>query len=109
MAIAMLKSIESKVGHTAWPYAIQHAMLIKNVSPHAALPDGLSPYERDTGNKPSVLMISTFSCKATLHIHCDHHCKLDDHSIPGIHLGLAQGKKAFLVYNPKSCKIHELR
>ena len=94
MAIAMLKSIESKVGCTAWPYVIQHATLIKNISPHSSLPDSTSPYERYTGNKPSISMICTFGCKATLHIHHDLCHKLDDHSIPGIHIGIAQGKKS---------------
>ena len=109
MTITMLKSVESKVGCTAWPYAIQHAALIKNISPPASLPDGISPHERYMGNKPNVSMICTFSCKATLHIHCDLHQKLDDCSIPSIHLGIPQGKKAFLVYNPKTHKVHELR
>src|SRR5258707_5160000 len=109
MAIAMLKSVESKVGCTAWPYAIRHATLIKNVSPHSSLPDSTSPYERYTRNKPSISMIRTFGCEATLHIHRDLCNKLDDHSIPGIHIGIAQGKKAFLVYDPQTRKVHESR
>ena len=79
MAIVMLKSIESKISCTAWPYTIQHATLIKNISLHSSLPDSTSPYERYTGNK------------------------LDNHSIPGIHIGIALGKKAFLVYDPHTC------
>ena len=54
-------------------------------------------------------MIRSFGCKATIHTHCDLHNKLDNHSTPGIHLGIAQGKKAFLVYNPQTCKVNELR
>src|SRR5260221_4075892 len=109
MAIAMLKSVESKVGRTAWPYTIRHATLIKNVSPHSSLPDSTSPYERYTGNKPSISMICTFGCEATLHIHRDLCNKLDNCSIPGIHIGIAQGKKAFLVYDPQTRKVHESR
>jgi hypothetical protein len=109
MAIAMLKSVESKVGKSAWPYAIRHAALIKNISPHSALPNDITPYERYIGNKPSVSMIRTFGCKVTLHIHRDLRQKLDDRSIPGIHLGLAQGKRAFLVYDPQTRKVHESR
>ena len=33
--------------------------------------------------------------------------KLDNHSIPGIHIGIAQGKKAFLIYDPQTHKVHE--
>jgi transposase InsO family protein len=53
MAIAMLKGVESSIGRTAWPYALQHTVLIKNSSPHAALPNDTSPYERYMGNKPT--------------------------------------------------------
>ncbi len=52
-------------------------------------------------------MICTFSCEATLHIHCNLCHKLDDCSIPGIHIGIAQGKKVFLVYDPQTCKVHK--
>src|SRR5258708_13105098 len=61
------------------------------------------------GNKPTISMIHTFGCEATLHIHHDLCQKLDDHSIPGIHIGIAQGKKAFLIYDPQTQKIHESR
>src|SRR5258708_4108361 len=81
--------------------------LIKNISPHSSLPDSTSPYERYMGNKPSISTICTFGCEATLHI-CHNLChKLDDRSIPGIHIGIAQGKKAFLVYDPQTRKVHE--
>src|SRR5260370_31306375 len=33
MAIAMLEGAKSHVGQTSWPYTIQHAMLIKNLTP----------------------------------------------------------------------------
>ena len=45
MVVAMLESVKSKVGRTAWPYALRHAMLIKDITPHSALPDGTSPYQ----------------------------------------------------------------
>jgi hypothetical protein len=109
MSIAMLKSVESKIGRTSWPYAIQHATFVKNVSPHAALPNDISPHERYTGNKPNVSMLRTFGCNATLHIHRELRRKLDDRSKPGIHLGLARGKKAFLIWDPKARKLHESR
>src|SRR5260221_12252263 len=76
----------------------------KNVSPHSSLPDSTSPYERYTGNKPSISMICNFGCEVTLHIHHDLCHKLDNHSITGIHIGIAQWKKAFLVYDPQTCK-----
>ena len=36
MTIAMLKPVEAQLGRSTWPYAIQHAALIKNISPHSA-------------------------------------------------------------------------
>src|SRR5260370_22232183 len=107
MSIALLESIKSTIGHTAWPYAIHHATLIKNVVPHSALPNGTSLYQLWTGNKPSVSTICTFGCKATLAIPKKHHDKLSSCLITGIHLRLIIGKKVFIIYNPTTCKIHE--
>src|SRR5260370_6099600 len=89
MSISLLESIKSQIGCTTWPYALQHAALIKNVVPHSSLPDGISPYKLWTGNKPSLSITRTFGCKATLAIpgkQCD---KSSSHSITGIHLRLA--------------------
>ena len=76
MTIAMLKCVETQLGRSAWPYTIRHATLIKNVSPHSSLPDDITPYERYTGNKPSVSMIRSLGCKATIHTHHDLHCNV---------------------------------
>src|SRR5258708_2303866 len=81
MSIAMLESTKSKIGCTAWPYALRHATLIKNIVPHSSLPDGVSPDK--------------------------HRDKLSSHSMTGIHLGLAVGKKAFVIYNPVTNRVHE--
>jgi hypothetical protein len=109
MTIAMLESVKSLVGHTAWPYALRHATRIKNVIPHSSLPDGVSPYELWTGNKPSVSTIRTFGCKATLAVPENQWDKLASRSITGVHLGLAVGKKAFIIYDPNTRRIHESR
>jgi hypothetical protein len=109
MMIAMLESVKSLVGRTAWPYALRHAARIKNVVPHSALPNGISPYELWTGNKPSVSAIRTFGCKATLAVPEKQRTKLASRSISGIHLGLAVGKKAFIIYDPNTRKIHKSR
>jgi hypothetical protein len=107
MTIAMLESIKTVVGQTAWPFALQHAALIKNVIQHSALPDGISPYELWMGSKPSVTTICTFGCKATLSIPGKQQDKLDPCSITGIHLGLADNKKVFVIYDPETRKIHK--
>ncbi len=107
MAIAMLEGIKSVIGCTAWPYAIHHSTLIKNIIPHSALPNSISPYQCWTSNKPSVATICTFGCNATLAVpekQCD---KLSSCSITGIHLGLAVGKKAFIIFDLKNHKIHK--
>src|SRR5260370_31635321 len=100
MSISLLESIKSQIGCTAWPYALWHAALIKNIAPHSSLPDGISPYELWTGNKPSLSTTHTFGCKATLVIPGKQHDKLSSCSITGIHLGLAIRKKAFIIYDP---------
>jgi transposase InsO family protein len=100
MSIAMLEGVKSLVGHTTWPYALHHSALIKNIIPHSALPDGISPHELWTGNKPSMSTIHTFGCKASVAIPKRQHTKLEGRSTTGIHLGLAIGKKAFLIYDP---------
>ena len=102
MSIAMLKSAKSQIGRTAWPYALRHAALIKNIIPHSALPNSISPFEFWTGNKPSVTTICTFGCKATVTVLEKQRNKLASRSITGIHLGLAVGKKAFVVYDPST-------
>jgi hypothetical protein len=107
MTMAMLVGAKSPGGRTAWPYAIRHAAHIKNIIPHPALPDGTSPYELWTGNKPSVATIRIFGCKATATVPSKCREKLARRSISGIHLGLAMGKKAFLVYDPNTRRIHE--
>src|SRR5260370_1189721 len=104
MTITMLKSVKSLVRQTAWPYALQHTILIKNIIPHSTLPNGQSPYILWMGNKPSLSTIHTFGCNATIAIpekQCD---KLLSCSITGIHLILAIGKKAFFVYDPNTHK-----
>src|SRR5258708_18557486 len=107
MTIAMLESVKSSIRCTAWPYALCHAALIKNIIPHSALPPDMSLFELWTGNKPSVSTICTFGCNATLAIPKKQRDKLGNRSISGLHLGLALGKKAFLVYDPNTCRIHK--
>ena len=84
-------------------------MLIKNIIPHSALPDGISPFKLWTGNKPSVTTIRTFGCKATVTVPEKQRNKLASCSITGIHLGLTVGKKAFVVYDPSTQRVHESR
>jgi len=91
MSIAMLESAKSFIGCTTWPYALCHAALIKNIIPHSALPTDVSLFELWTGNKPSVSIICTFGCKATLAIPKKQHNKLSNCSTSSFHLGLAIG------------------
>ncbi len=107
MSIAMLESAKDFIGCTAWPYALHHSALIKNIIPHSALPPDISPFELWTGNKLSVSTVCTFGCKATLAIPEKHRDKLVSQLISGLHIGLALGKKAFLIFNPDTRQIHE--
>ncbi len=109
MTIAMLEGVKSSIGCTAWPHALQHAALIKNIVPHSTLPPDVSPFELWTGNKLSVSTIRTFGCKATLTIPDKQRDKLANRSITGLHLGLAIGKKAFIIYDLLTRRIHESR
>ncbi len=100
MSIAMLESAKDFIGRTAWLYTLHHSALIKNIVPHSSLPPNVSPFELWTGNKPSVSTICTFGCKATLAIPEKHRNKLASQLISGLHIGLALGKKAFLIFDP---------
>ena len=72
----MLESAKSQVGHMAWPCALQHSTLIKNVVPHSSLPVGVSPFKLWMGNKPSASTICTFGCKAMVAVPEKQHDKL---------------------------------
>src|SRR5260221_11106633 len=109
MTIAMLEGVKSSIGRTAWPHALQHAALIKNIVPHSTLPPDVSPFKLWTGNKPSVSTIRTFGSKATLTIPDKQHDKLANRSSTGVHLGLAIGQRAVTIQNPLSRRIIESR
>jgi hypothetical protein len=53
--------------------------------------------------------ICTFGCKASVAIPKRQRTKLEGRSTTSIHLGLAIGKKAFLIYNPLTQKVLESR
>src|SRR5258708_21243560 len=77
---------------------------LKNIIPHSALPNSISPYQCWTSNKPLVVTIHTFGCNATLAVpekQCD---KLSSHSISRIHLVLAFGNKVLIYFDPKNLK-----
>src|SRR5258708_7763767 len=84
-----------------------HATLIKNIVPHSTLPPDISLFELWMGNKPSVSTIHTFGCKVILTIPDKQHNKLANRSITGLHLSLAIGKKAFIIYDLLTKQIHE--
>ncbi len=47
------------------------------------------------------------AAKATFAIPEKQHDKLSSQLTTGVHLGLTTGKKAFIIFNPTTCRVHE--
>ena len=100
---------DANLGKSTWMYAIRHAAYLRNLSPTRSLSNNLTPYEAWTGNKPSVSTLRIFGCKAYMHIPDKHRVKLDPKSLECVHLGYSLNKKAYILWDSKTKKIHESR
>jgi transposase InsO family protein len=58
LARAMLE--EKGLPKSLWEWAVVHAVYIRNRSPTKALPDGITPHEAFTGEKPNVAHFKEF-------------------------------------------------
>ncbi|CAI7855134.1 unnamed protein product [Closterium sp. NIES-53] len=85
-----------------WPLAIRHATVIKNrVLTHVGGQHWV-PMEKWSGKKPLVDMLRVFGCMGLVHVPKEKRDKLQAAAVWAVHLGLAQGSKGWLMWDPKS-------
>jgi hypothetical protein len=93
-----------------WEQAIRHAVYVENRTPTNALPKSITPYEAYYGQKPNLSMLRIFGCKAWAHVPARlRKDKFDSHSRECIHIGYADGMRAYLLYDPKTKQVFESR
>lgn len=67
---------------------------------------GITPYEAWSGEKPHVEHVRVFGCLAHMKVPNQRVKKLDDMSIPVIHLRKKPSTKAYRLYDPVGKKMH---
>ncbi|GJR68716.1 zinc finger, CCHC-type containing protein [Tanacetum coccineum] len=87
-----------------WAEAVRHAVYLLNRLPTKAVKD-ITPYEGLKKRKPNLEYLKIFGCLAFVKKVGGHLTKLEDRSIPMVHLGKEPGSKAYKLYNPKSKKV----
>ncbi|GJZ91527.1 zinc finger, CCHC-type containing protein [Tanacetum coccineum] len=87
-----------------WAEAVRHAVYLLNRLPTKAVKD-ITPYEGWKKRKPNLEYLKIFGCLAFVKKVGGHLTKLEDRSIPMVHLGKEPGSKAYKLYNPKSKKV----
>ena len=105
MARAMLS--DAGLPNAYWGDAILYATHILNCVPTRALDGDLTPHEAFTGNKPSVMHLRIFGCKAHVHVPDTKQRKLDAKSIECIFLGFAENRKAYICVQRPSSQVFE--
>ncbi|CAI5936643.1 unnamed protein product [Closterium sp. NIES-65] len=92
-----------------WPLAIRHATVIKNrVLTHVGGQHWV-PMEKWRGKKPLVDMLRVFGCMGLVHVPKENCDKLQAAAMWAVHLGLAQGGKGWLMWDPKANTIFTTR
>jgi GAG-pre-integrase domain len=88
-----------------WYDALEYAAILHNSLPTKPLPD-VTLEEAWSGNKPDILQLHLFGCKAHVHIPKDQRLKLSMHLHTCIFLGLMPNYKAFKLINHATHKIY---
>ncbi|CAI7806382.1 unnamed protein product [Closterium sp. NIES-53] len=92
-----------------WPLAICHATIIKNrVLTHVGGQLWV-PMDLWNGKKPLVDMLRVFGCMGLVHVPKEKRDKPQAEAVWAVHLGLAQGSKGWLMWDPKSNTIFTTR
>ncbi|KAL8097202.1 hypothetical protein AgCh_030354 [Apium graveolens] len=106
MARSLLR--EMKLPNYFWGEAVRHAIYLLNRLSTRAV-SGITPYEAWCKRKPHLEHIRVFGCLAYMKVPTVNLKKLDDRSLPVIHLGKEPGTKAYRLYNPVSNTVHVSR
>lgn len=89
-----------------WAEALQEAVRLKNRSPTARLPKGVTPYERWMGKKPDLSKARVFGCVAWVHV--DKHArlnKLDTKALKCLNLGYWEEYGQWRLFEPHTKRI----
>ena len=105
MARALLK--QRGLPARFWGEAVVTAVHLLNRAPTKTL-QGVTPYEAWHGKAPEVGYLRTFECVAFTQDLLQLK-KLDDHSIPDIFIGYADGAKAYRVFDPATQRVRVSR
>src|SRR5260221_7071748 len=90
-----------------WPQAIRHAVWIKNCIPSQSLNRDTTPYQEYFSKKLSLATLHLFGCKAYAHIPKVDQTKLSECTIECVHVGFAEEKRAYLLWNWECCQLIE--
>ena len=90
-----------------WSQAICHVAWIKNHTFTCSLHSKITPYQAYFGKTPSLAMLHLFSCKAFAHIQRADQTRFGEHAAHCIHIGFAEEKRAYLLYNHEHRKLFE--
>ncbi|GJW48913.1 zinc finger, CCHC-type containing protein [Tanacetum coccineum] len=102
MTRSLLKNMN--LPDSLWTEAVRHAVYLLNRLPTKAMRD-ITPYEGWKKRKPNLQYFKISGCLAFVKKVGGHLTKLEDMSIPMVHLGMELGSKAYMLYNPKSKRI----
>src|SRR5260370_41698269 len=72
---------------------------IKNCVPSCSLDLYTTPYQIYFGKKPSLVRLHLFGCKAYVHVTKVDQTKLSECTTECVHIGFAEEKQAYLLYN----------
>lgn len=98
---AMAAIIAAGLLKNLWPESVSHITYLKNRSPTRALKD-MTPHEAWTGQKPDLADLQEWGAKCWVLTACNKCTKLDPKSQPMRLVGIADGSKAWMYYDPKS-------
>ncbi len=86
-----------------WSQAVRHAVWIKNCTLTQSLNSKITPYQSYFGKPPSLATLHLFGCKAFAHVPKTDQTKLGECSIECVHIGFAEEKRAYILYNHEQC------
>src|SRR5260370_41453168 len=91
-----------------WSQAVHHAAWIKNHTLSHSLNSKVTLYQAYFNKKPSLTTLHLLGCKAFTHIQRVHQTKFGECVAQCIHVGFAEEKTAYLLYNHECRKLFEL-
>jgi hypothetical protein len=104
LARAMLA--EKNLPKSLWEWAVTHAAYIRNRSPTKALPNGITPHEAFTKEKPNVSHFQEFGAPVWIFREdVKSLSKLDERAIKHIFCGHLDGPKAVRYYDAKTHRV----